>query len=128
MARRSGQSGSIETNNGWYVCRFWQDIPGQNERKHRNVKICPVSGPGSMNRAQRKHRAREIVEESGADTAACLLQSVIANLGTTFRQQADWWIQNVQQRKRRPVKERTAKTWESYLRSPLSKLGFDLLT
>lgn len=68
-----------------------------------------------MTKPEREHRAREIIQESGADTAACLQRSVVANLGTTFRQQADWWIQHVQQRKRRPVKERTAKTWKSHL-------------
>jgi integrase len=68
-----------------------------------------------MTKPQREHRAREIIQESGADSAACLQQSIVANLGTTFRQQAAWWIRNVQQRKRRPVKKRTAKTWESHL-------------
>ena len=115
MARRSGQSGSVERCGGFYVCRFWEDVPGQNKRIHRSVKICPVSGPGSMTKPEREHRAREIIQESGADTAACLQRSVVANLGTTFRQQADWWIQHVQQRKRRPLKERTAKTWKSHL-------------
>src|SRR5713226_4582910 len=69
MSRRSGQSGSVERKGEHYVVRFWEDIAGQEQRVHRSVRICPVSGPASMTNPEREHRARDIIQESGADTA-----------------------------------------------------------
>jgi integrase len=123
MARRSGQSGYIEQKGNFYWVRFWKDQRGQSTRAHCCVRICPVTGVGALNKPQREHRAREIIQESGADTAEHFQQTVIANLGTTFRQQTEWWIDNVQNRKRRPVKERTAKTWKSHLQWLLPRIG-----
>jgi hypothetical protein len=123
MARRSGQSGYIERKGNYYWGRFWKDEPGQGTRVHLGVKICPVSGPGSMTKPERKHRLREIIQESGADTAEHLQKTAVATLGTTFGQQAEWWIENVQVRNHKPVKERTAKTWESHLKWINRRLG-----
>jgi hypothetical protein len=89
MSRRSGQSGSVERKGDQYVVRFWEDKAGQEKRVHRSVRICPVSGPGSMTKPERKHRAREIILESGADTAGHFRQVEAVNLGTTFRQQSE---------------------------------------
>jgi integrase len=123
MSRRSGQSGSVEKNGSFYVVRFWQDMAGQEKRAHRSVRICPISGPGSMTKPEREHRAREIIQESGADTAAHFHQVMAVNLGTTFRQQAEWWIQHMQDRRRKPVKPHTVSSWKSHLRWINPRLG-----
>lgn len=65
MSRRSGQCGSIERKKHYYVVRFWQDVAGREKRVHRSVRICPVSGTGTMTKPERERRAREIIIESG---------------------------------------------------------------
>jgi integrase len=116
MSRRSGQCGSVERNGDHYVVRFWEDKAGRGKRVHRSVRICPVSGPGSMTKPEREHRAREIIQESGADTLAHFCQVEAVNLGVTFRQQSEWWIKFVQDRKRKPVKPHTVSSWKSHLK------------
>jgi hypothetical protein len=123
MSRTAGQSGSIEKKGSHYVVRFWQDVPGQGKRVHRSVQICPIDGPSSLTKPQIKHRAREIIQESRADTAEFLEKVEAVNLGTTFRQQAEWFVRDAQYRSRKPVKERTAKTWKSYLQWINPRIG-----
>jgi integrase len=115
MSRRSGQCGSIEKKGGFYVVRFWLDVPGQELRVHKSVRICPVKGQGTMTKPERERRAREIIAESGADSEQHFRKVEAVNLGTTFRQQAEWWIKNVQDRKRKPVKAHTVTSWKSHL-------------
>lgn len=115
MSRRSGQDGSIERKGPYYVVRFWQDVAGQEKRVHKSVRICPVKGQGSMTKPERERRAREIINESGADTEEHFRQVRAVNLGTTFRQQAEWWIKHVQDRKRKSVKPHTVTSWKSHL-------------
>jgi hypothetical protein len=50
MSRRSGQTGHIEKKGNAYHARFWLDVPGQAHRVHKCVRVCPVNGPGSLNR------------------------------------------------------------------------------
>ncbi len=123
MSRRSGQSGSVEKKHDYYVVRFWEDKAGQEKRVHRSVRICPVSGPGSMTKPEREHRAREIIAESGADTAEHFKQVAAINLGITFRQQSEWWLLNLQHRKRKPVKPHTVSSWKSHLKWINPRLG-----
>ncbi len=123
MSRRSGHSGSIERKGDYYVVRFWEDKAGQEKRTHRSVRICPVKGPGSMTKPEREHRGREIVQESGADTAEYFHQVQAVNLGTTFRQQSEWWLCHLQDRKRKPVKPHTISSWKSHLKWINPRLG-----
>ncbi len=44
MARRSGQSGSIQKEGNWYVVRYWKDVAGEEKRQRVYAKICPISG------------------------------------------------------------------------------------
>jgi hypothetical protein len=127
MSRRSGQNGYIERSGNWYVVRFWQDVVGQEKRKHLRVRICPCSGPGLLNRSERKRKAREIIAASKADTAEYFEKVQAANhVGsrTTFRQQAELWLEHMKNRKRQPIASSTYHTWSSCLyRWLLPKLG-----
>jgi hypothetical protein len=70
MSRRSGQSGYIEKKGNAFYVRFWIDVPGQEKRAHKSIRICPISGPGKMTKPERERRAKQIIAESGADTEA----------------------------------------------------------
>jgi integrase len=115
MSRRSGQSGHIEKSGKWYVVRFWMDVPTQEKRKHMCVRISPIKGPGSLTKPERERKAKEIIAESGADTPECLAHAEGISIGVTFRQQAAWWINHVQQRKRKPIAPATVESWQGCL-------------
>src|SRR6266446_423414 len=115
MSRRSGQSGHIEKSGNWFVVRFWMDVPGREKRKHMCAKISPINGPGSLSKPERERKAREIIAESGADTPECLAHAEGISTGVTFRQQAAWWINHVQQRKRKPIAPATVESWQGCL-------------
>jgi integrase len=115
MSRRSGQCGHIESSGNWYVVRFWMDVPGQEKRKHMCVKVSPIKGPGSLTKPERERKARTIIAESGADTPECLAHAEGTSSGVTFRQQAAWWINHVQQRKRKPIAPATVESWQGCL-------------
>jgi integrase len=118
MSRRSGQGGWIEKKGAAYYVRFRIDVLGREKRKNMSVRLCPVSGPGSMTKSERLRKAKEIVQQSGADTEEhfkkCEVMSV-ANLGVTFRQQSEYWLEHIQTRKRNPIKPKTAANWKSHL-------------
>jgi integrase len=115
MSRRSGQTGCIQEDGNWYVVRFWKDVAGQEKRQRMREKICPISGPGKLSTAERKRKAKEIVAASGADTAEYFENVVRGNCGVTFREQAETWLEQVKNRKRRPVAPSTLATWECCL-------------
>jgi integrase len=120
MSRRSGQSGYIEKKGKAFHVRFRIDVPGQENRAYTSVRICPISGPGSMTKPERARRAKEIIAESRADSPERFHQVRVVNLGVTFKQQAEWWLRYMQMRKRKPVKPATAKGWESQVNKWLS--------
>lgn len=109
MIRRSGQDGYVERKGNYYHVRFWQDEGPK--RVHKSVRLCPVSGLGSLTKAERKRRARQIVSDSGADSPECLARAEASRLGLTLREQAEWWIEHIRARQRRPVK---LATWFGY--------------
>lgn len=132
MSRRSGQSGYIEVRGKYYVVRFWKDVPGQEERMHASEKICPISGPGRLTKPERERKAKEIIAASGADTPEHLAKAQGVSLGVTVREQAAWWIEHVQQRKRKPIAPATVEWWQGALDAwilpalgdvPLSSVG-----
>jgi integrase len=89
--------------------RFWKDIPGQEKRVHVPERICLISGPGNLSKSARKRRAREIIQASGADSPEYFNEVVKPNPGgITFREQSKVWIEQSQNRKRKPIRERTA--------------------
>lgn len=120
MSRRSGQQGHIERKGDAFYVRFWLDVPGQDKRVHKSIRICPVKGPGQLTKPERQRRAREIITESGADSEAHFAEIQGVNLGTTFREQAECWFEQVTKRKRRPVKPATAQSWRYALKKWLN--------
>ena len=109
MSRRS-QVGCIEKSCKWYVVRFWKDVLGQDKRIHASERICPISGLGSLTKAERKTKALEIVMSSGVNDPK---QFVETTVGVTFREQANLFIQQKTTSKRKPVKPATLRTWEN---------------
>jgi integrase len=115
MSRRSGQRGFIEKKGNAFYVRFWIDVLGQEKRVHKSIRICPISGQGKMTKPERERRAKEIIAESGADSEGLFKEVTAANLGVTFRQQAEWFLNRVKFRKRKPIKPATAKSWDNCL-------------
>jgi integrase len=120
MSRRSGQNGCIQEDGNWYVVRFWRDVAGQEKRQRVRERICPISGPGKLSVSERKHKAKEIIEASGADTAEQFEKVVLSNHGITFREQATTWLEQMTNRKRKPVAPSTLENWERCLRNWLN--------
>ena len=79
------------------------------------AKICPISGPGHLSKSERERRAREIVAESGADTVERFNKVVKQAQGVTFHEQAKWWLDHIQRRKRKPIAPATLELWKGCL-------------
>lgn len=123
MSRRSGQNGRIEKKGNILCARFWLDVPGREKRVYKSVRICPVHGPGSLNKFEQKRRLKEIIAEFGANSEEVFREAEAVNLGTTFKEQAERWFKEVQTRKRRPIKPRTADAWATYLSYINAQIG-----
>ena len=115
LSRRTGQSGHIEESGKWFVVRFWKDIDGQEKRALVRERICPIAGPGSMNRCERERRAKEIIAESQADTVQYFNRIVKRQFGVTFKEQSKIWLERSQTRKRKPVRATTVPTIQAAL-------------
>jgi integrase len=120
MARRSGQVGYEEVKGGWYHVRFRKDVPGREKRAYLSRPICPVSGPGALTKPERLRKRKEIIAASGADTEEHFNRIEGINHGTMFRQQAEWWLNEVQTRRRKPITPATAAGFRSYLKTWLN--------
>jgi integrase len=126
MARRSGQLGYEEVKGNWYHVRFRIDVSGQEKRAYVSRPICPVSGPGALTKPERLRKRKEIIAASGADTEDHFNRIEAINYGTTFRTQADWWLNHMQARKRGPITPATAAGFGSYLKKWLNPSLGDL--
>jgi integrase len=115
LSRRTGQDGHIEKSGRWFVVRFWKDIPGQEERTHVRERVCPISGPGLLSKSERKRRAKEIIQASGVDSAERFNEVVKQDAGVTFREQSIVWLRQLQNRKRRPIRNSYALTIQGAL-------------
>jgi hypothetical protein len=90
------------------------------KRQRVRDRICPISGPGNLSASERKRRAKEIIEASGADTAEHFEKVVRSNHGITFREQAEIWLEQMKNRKRKPVAPSTLENWDRCLRNWLN--------
>src|SRR5215469_14557685 len=87
MAARSGQRGSVEKKGKWYYVRFWIEVAGQYERKHKAVRLCPVEGEGSLSKVERARGALQIVAEYGANSEKHFQKYEAETCATAFREQ-----------------------------------------
>lgn len=119
MSRRKGQTGHFEKSGKWWVVRWWMDFPGQEERKLKRAKVCPISGPGRLSDSERKRRGREIIAQSGADTVEYFNKVVQQQPATAlaFKEQAQRWLEHLRHRKRKPLAEGTLEDWDRTLRN-----------
>ena len=115
MSRRTGQRGYIERSGRWWFVRWWMDVPEQEKRRHMRERICPISGPGCLSKSGMERRAREIIAASGADTEEYFNKVAKKGGGVTFREQAKWWLNHVQGRRRKPVALSTLELWDGCL-------------
>jgi integrase len=115
LSRRTGQNGHIEKSGRWFVVRFWKDIPGQEKRMHVRERICPISGPGLLSKSARKWKARQIIQASGADSAEYFNEVAKQETGVTFREQSEVWLRQLQNRKRKPIRQSYAATIQGAL-------------
>jgi len=101
--------------------RFWMDVQG-GERKRRTVSLgrCATQWVARL-------RLREYIERAGINAKNAFGQVPVP--GTTFRQQAERWIESVSIRRRRPAKPATVYGWQHCLdRWILPNLGNKLLS
>jgi integrase len=91
------------------------DVEGQDKRLHMRAKICPIDGPEALSASARKRRAHEIITASGADTEEHFNKVVRGVTQTTFEQQAEKWLRQMQDRKRKPVAPSTISLWRGCL-------------
>jgi len=75
---------------------------------HVRERICPISGPGLLSKSERKRKAREIIQASGADSAEYFKEVVKQDTGVTFREQSEIWLQHSLSRKRKPIRATSA--------------------
>jgi hypothetical protein len=111
MSRRS-QVGSIERSGKWYVLRFWKDVPGQDKRIHASERICPISGPDSLTKAERTNKALEIVMSNGVNDPKKFVETTV---GVTFREQSKQFMHQKTTSRRKPLKPATLCTWQNCL-------------
>ena len=97
------QQGNIMVLDGWVYCRYRIDTP--NGRKRVTERICPASGKGLLSVAVQRRRAAEIIMASKVNEATTIMEK--SGLGTSFRQQAEWFLRNVRTRTRKPVASST---------------------
>ena len=110
--RRKGQDGSVfqkgrRQEDDWLpgspaYLRFWTDVPG---RLGRQREVVPIGICRTRTIAERK--AKEKLGLLGTNSAWRFHE---ANAGTTFKQQGEWWLKSLAQRKRNPLEQTTIET------------------
>src|SRR3984893_5706041 len=101
--------------------RFWIDVPS-GERKRRTVSLglCATQWVARL-------RLRGYIERAGVCSKHRFHQIPVP--GATFRQQAEWWMESLSTRRRRPLKPATIYGWQHCLdRWILPNLGNKLVS
>jgi len=101
--------------------RFWVDVPS-GERKRRTVSLglCATHWVARL-------RLREYIERASVCSKHRFHQIPVP--GTTFREQAEWWMESLSTRRRRPLKPATIYGWQHCLdRWILPNLGNKLVS
>ena len=107
MLRRSGQNGTIVVQSGFYRVRWRMDSAGQQERINMTAKVAPVlldrEGKPRPASPQIRRMAREIVEQSGANSKQHFNRVVVGDVA--FRDQAQAYLLWAKTRDREPIKD-----------------------
>ena len=131
MLKRTGQQGNVyqaHQHGKWNprspgYGRFWINVPGgKGERKRRTVSLglCATHWVARL-------RLREYIDRAGVSSRHAFHQIPVP--GTTLRQQAEWWMESLSGRRRRPLKPATVYGWQHCLdRWILPNLGNMLLS
>ena len=129
MLKRRGQQGNVyqaHQHGKWNprssaYGRFWIDVPdGERERRTVSLGLCATQWVARL-------RLREYIERAGVSSKHTFHQIPVP--GTTFRQQAEWWMESLPTRRRRPLKPATVYGWQHCLdRWILPNLGNKLLS
>jgi integrase len=103
------------------VCRFWIDVPdGERERRTVSLGMCATQWVARL-------RLREYMERASVSSERAFHQIPVP--GTTFRHQAEWWMESLSTRRRRPLKPATVYGWRHCLdRWILPNLGNRLVS
>lgn len=115
MSRRRGQNGRLEIKNGKWTVRYWEDVPGRDKRVRRRHELGPTTGPGKLTKSEAQRLGRYYIVTIGVDSVEHFEKVEAANNGLTFRQQAEWWIDHMRNRKRKPTSPQTTDNWEYWL-------------
>jgi integrase len=116
------QTGSLEVSGNWIYGRFRTDTP--EGRRLITVRICPSSGHGLLGIGEQKRRLAEALSAHGVNNKQKMVES---NSGTTFREQAAWYLNDLQTRED-PASPSTIATFTSGIETWLKpQLGDTLL-
>jgi len=126
MSRRRGQNGSVRSENGKWIVRYWEDVPGQEKRRRPKHVVGTSIGPGKVTSSEAKRLAREFIASTGVDSVEHFKQVEATDCGTTFRQQAEAWLTHMRERKRKPTSPQTTDNWEYCLRKWINPTIGDL--
>lgn len=93
------------------------------------AKVCPIDGPDALSPSARKRRAHEIITASGADSEEHFNKVVKGVTQITFGEQAERWLRQMQERKRKPVAPSTISLWrgclDNWLNAQIGKLTLE---
>jgi integrase len=128
LSRRTGQKGTVVQHSKTWdpkapaYGKFWVDQPGCPYRKRRTLSL-GICATKSMAR----QRLREYLEREGVNSKQAFQQNTAP--AVTFRQQAEWWLESLRNRGRRPVKPATISGWRDALNAwLLPNIGNNLLS
>jgi integrase len=128
LSRRTGQKGTVVQHSKTWdpkapaYGKFWVDQPGCPYRKRRTLSL-GICATKSMAR----QRLREYLEREGVNSKQAFQQNTAP--AVTFRQQAEWWLESLRNRGRRPVKPATISGWRGALNAwLLPNIGNNLLS
>ena len=113
LSRRRGQAGAVfQRVKPWNsqapaYGKFWVDMPGGN-RKQKTVSLGPCA-----TRTIARQRLRLHLEQSGVNSKQTFHENTVP--ATTFKQQAERWLDALTTRTRKPVKRATIAGWEQAL-------------
>jgi integrase len=115
------QNGTIQTRGNWVYILYRVDTP--EGRKQVTERLCPATGKDALTAAQQRRKAQEVLNMAGVNNTTKMMETT---LGTTFRQQAEFFIKHAQMRKRAPVAASTVATWQSAIDKHLNPQIGDL--